>query len=159
MWLKAGGKLSKWHCSLSDPSLTDSTTMQQRGLPNPDEHLRLCPLQHNRCTETKKYDSNERTDQNSRERAKQWADRQPIWCRVQNTGNQHAHRTGWVWLQKRGRSEGYAKWNKNIQGTNSERKETGTQINDLEQKEEINIQPKQNEEQEIKKRKKKWGEA
>ena len=34
----------------------------------------------------------------------------------------------------------------NIQGTNSEGKETGTQINDLEQKEEINIQPKQNEE-------------
>ena len=29
---------------------------------------------------------------------------------------------------------------KNIQGTNSEGKETGTQINDLEQKEEINIQ-------------------
>ena len=30
---------------------------------------------------------------------------------------------------------------KNIQGTNSEGKETGTQINDLEQKEEKNIQP------------------
>ena len=30
---------------------------------------------------------------------------------------------------------------KNIQGTNSEGKETGTQINDLEQREEINIQP------------------
>ena len=29
----------------------------------------------------------------------------------------------------------------NIQGTNSEGKETSTQINDLEQKEEINIQP------------------
>ena len=29
----------------------------------------------------------------------------------------------------------------NIQGTNSDRKETRTQINDLEQKEEINIQP------------------
>ena len=29
---------------------------------------------------------------------------------------------------------------KNIQGSNSEGKETGTQINDLEQKEEINIQ-------------------
>ena len=29
----------------------------------------------------------------------------------------------------------------NVQGTNSEGKETGTQINDLEQKEEINIQP------------------
>ena len=35
---------------------------------------------------------------------------------------------------------------KNIQGTKREGKETGTQINDLEQKEEINIQPKQNEE-------------
>ena len=34
----------------------------------------------------------------------------------------------------------------NIQGTISERRETGTQINDLEQKEEINIQPEQNEE-------------
>ena len=34
----------------------------------------------------------------------------------------------------------------NIQGTNSEGKETGTQINDLEWKEEINIQAEQNEE-------------
>ena len=32
-----------------------------------------------------------------------------------------------------------------IKGTKSEGKETGTQINGLEQKEEINIQPKQNE--------------
>ena len=35
---------------------------------------------------------------------------------------------------------------RNRQGTNSEGKETRTQINDLEQKEEINIQPEQNEE-------------
>ena len=35
---------------------------------------------------------------------------------------------------------------KNIQGTNSEGKETGTQINDLEQKEEINMQPEWNKE-------------
>ena len=40
---------------------------------------------------------------------------------------------------------------KNIQGTNSDRKETETQINDLEQKEEINIQPKQNKETRIQK--------
>ena len=33
----------------------------------------------------------------------------------------------------------------NVQGTNSEGKETGTQINDVEQREEINIQPEQNE--------------
>ena len=37
----------------------------------------------------------------------------------------------------------------NVQGTNSERQETMTQINDLEQKEEINIQPGQNEETRI----------
>ena len=38
-----------------------------------------------------------------------------------------------------------------IKGTNSEGKETRTQINDLEQKEEINIQPEQNEETRIQK--------
>ena len=35
---------------------------------------------------------------------------------------------------------------KNLQGTNSDRKETGTQIKGLEQKEERNVQPEQNEE-------------
>ena len=34
----------------------------------------------------------------------------------------------------------------NVQGTNSDRKETGTHINSLEQKEEKNIQPERNEE-------------
>ena len=38
-----------------------------------------------------------------------------------------------------------------MQGTNSEVKETGTQINNLDQKEEINIQPEQNEETRIQK--------
>ena len=40
----------------------------------------------------------------------------------------------------------------NVQGTNSDVKETGTQINGLEQKEEINIQPEQNEETRIQKK-------
>ena len=39
----------------------------------------------------------------------------------------------------------------NAQGTNSEGKETGTQINNLEQKEDINIQPEQDEETRIQK--------
>ena len=39
----------------------------------------------------------------------------------------------------------------NVQGTNSEGKETRTQINDLEQKDEINLQPEQNEETKIQK--------
>ena len=42
----------------------------------------------------------------------------------------------------------------NVQGTNSDGKETGTQINNLEQKEEINIQPEQNEETRIQKNEK-----
>ena len=40
---------------------------------------------------------------------------------------------------------------KNIQGTNSKGQETGTQINGLDQKEEINIQPERNEETRIQK--------
>ena len=39
----------------------------------------------------------------------------------------------------------------NIQGTNSDRKDKRTQINNLEQKEEINTQPEQNEETRIQK--------
>ena len=39
--------------------------------------------------------------------------------------------------------------NKNIQGANSEGKETGTQINSVDQKEERNIQLEQNEETRI----------
>ena len=39
----------------------------------------------------------------------------------------------------------------NIQGTNSNGKETGTQINGVDQKEEINIQPEKNEETRIQK--------
>ena len=41
---------------------------------------------------------------------------------------------------------------KNLQGTNSEGKETRTQTNNLEQKEEMNIQPEQNEDTRIQKK-------
>ena len=55
-------------------------------------------------------------------------------------------------MQIRGKSEGYtSEIKKNIQGTNSDGKETRTQINDLEQKEEINIHLGQNEETRIQK--------
>ena len=42
----------------------------------------------------------------------------------------------------------------NVQGTNNEGKETGTQINSLDQKVEINIQPEENEETKIQKNEK-----
>ena len=41
------------------------------------------------------------------------------------------------------------KTKENVQGTNSDVKETGTQINGLDQKEERNIQPEKNEETRI----------
>ena len=44
----------------------------------------------------------------------------------------------------------------NVQGANSDRKETGTQINSLEQKEKRNIRPEKNEEQEFKKMRRGW---
>ena len=44
-----------------------------------------------------------------------------------------------------------SKIRQNVQGTNSDMKETGTQINSWDQKEEINIQPEQNEETRIQK--------
>ena len=47
------------------------------------------------------------------------------------------------------------KTKKNVQGINSDGKETGTQINGLDQKEGRNIQPQQNEETGIKKQKQK----
>ena len=43
----------------------------------------------------------------------------------------------------------------NVQGTNSDEKETGTQINGVDQKEERNIQPEKNEKTRIRKNKKK----
>ena len=50
------------------------------------------------------------------------------------------------------KNEAYAKRNKgNVQGTNSDGKETGTQINGVDQKEERNIQPEKNEETRIQK--------
>ena len=48
-----------------DPSPTDSVTVQGHGVPRPGEHLRLRSLLCNRHIETKKHGPNERTDQGS----------------------------------------------------------------------------------------------
>ena len=67
------------------------------------------------------------------------ADSQPIRYRVQNTGNQDAHRSEYGHKIEEQVKAMQSEIKKNVQGTPSEGKETGTQINDLEQKEEINI--------------------
>ena len=55
------------------------------------------------------------------------------------------------WKMKKQMKDTKNEIKQNIQGTNSDRKETRTQINDLEQKEKINIHPEQNEETRIQK--------
>ena len=53
------------------------------------------------------------------------------------------------WKMKEQMKDTQSEIKQNIPGTNSYRKKTGNQINGLEQKEEINIQPEQNEETRI----------
>ena len=71
---------------------------------------------------------------------------------IQDTGNQNAHRKiEYRWKIKEEVRAMQSEIKKNIQGTKNEGKETGLKINNLEQKEEINIQPEQNEETRIQK--------
>ena len=130
------------------------TTSQHSHMGCPGEHLRLRPLLHKRHSETKKMaQMKEQIKAPEKNRkTKWWRDSQPIRWTVQTTCNQDAHRSGWIWSQIRWKNEGYAKRNKgNAQGTNSDGKETRTQIIGREQKEKINIQPGQNEETRIQK--------
>ena len=87
------------------------------------------------CTKTKKYGPNEGTEQTPRKRIKQCRDSQPIRCTVQNKVIKVLTE-----LVEYGRKiEEKVKAMKseikeNVQGTNSEGKETGTQVNGLDQK-------------------------
>ena len=81
------------------------------------------------------YGPNERTDQNSSKRAKQQGDSQPIRCRVQNMVIRmltemvkYGHKIEEVKAMQ-------SEIKENVQGTNSDGKETGTQISGLDQKE------------------------
>ena len=57
-----------------------------------NEYLRFHPLQHNSCAKTKKYGQNERTNEITKRELSDEEDSQPIRCRVQNIGNQDAHK-------------------------------------------------------------------
>ena len=77
---------------------------------------------------------------------------QHIRCTVQNTGNQDAHEL----VEYGHKIEENVKAMKseikeNVQGTNSDRKETGTQINGLDQKEEITFNQNRMKKQEFNK--------
>ena len=68
---------------------------------------------------------------------------------VQNTGYQDAHRIGCKLDEKM--KPMLRETKENVQGTNSDAKETGTQINGVDQKEERNIQLEKNEATRIRK--------
>ena len=75
-------------------------------------------------------------------------DSQPIRCRIQNAGNQDVQVEYGCKIEEKVKAM-KSEIKENVQGTNSEGKKTRTQIFGLEQKEEINIQPEQNEETRI----------
>ena len=108
--------------------------------------IQECPLLRNKQVKTKKKKKKVQIKV-QKKYTKQWRDSQPIRCRVQNNGDQDTHRNDWAWPQNKGRSE----IKENAQGTNSEGKETRTQIYNLEQKEEVNIQLEKNEQTRIQK--------
>ena len=109
------------------------------------------PLQLNRCPETKKYGQNERTGQSFRE--------------LNNDDIANLSDGGFKalvikmltdlielgWKMKKQMKDTQSERKQNIHGTNSDKKETRAQSNNLEQKEEINIHPEQNEETRIQK--------
>ena len=135
------------------PPLTYSATTQQCGFPCPGEYPRLHPLLCNRYTQTKKYGPNERTDQSSRKNTtKQWIDNlsdaesKTLVIRMLTEMVEYGHK-----IEEKVKAM-QSEIKENTQGTNSEGKETKTQINGLEQKEEINIQPEQKEETRIQKK-------
>ena len=126
--------------------------MQLTGLPCPVKYLRLCPLQCSRHAETKKYGPNEKQIKApkielSDEEIANLSDAQfeTLLIRVLTEMVEYGHK-----IEEKVKAM-QSEIKKNIQGTNSEGKETRTQINDLEQKEEINIQPEQKEETRIQK--------
>ena len=115
--------------------------MQPSGLPHPGEYLRLCPLLHNRCTGPKKYGPNERTDQSSRKNTTKQreivnlsdAQFKTLVIRTFTEVVEHDHK-----IEEEVKAM-LKETKENVQGTNSGGKETGTQINSLDHKEEINI--------------------
>ena len=101
----------------------------------------------------KKNGPNERTDQSSRKSTtKQRRDSQPIRCTVQTLVIRMLTELVEFGRKLDEKMKAMLRETKeNVQGTNNKGKETGTHINDLEKKEEINIQLEQNEETRIQK--------
>ena len=142
------------------PLPTYSTTTQQCGLPHPGKYLRLCRLLHNRCAETKK---------NMAQMKEQIKAPEKIHLSDKEIANLLDAQFKTLVIRKLTELVEYgckieekmkdmkSEIKENVQGTNSDGKKTGTQINNLEQKEERNIQPEQNEETRVREKKMRRG--
>ena len=118
--------------SLSDPSPTDSTTMQQRGLAQPGKYLKLCPLTTGAPRQRNMAQMKEQIKTPEKKLSKKEIDNlsdaefKTLILRIL---------TELIELGRKMKEEMKATQSEikqNIQGTNSEGKETGTQINNLE---------------------------
>ena len=125
----------------------------------PGKYLRICPLLHNRCTETKKKMAQVKEQIKAPEKIQlsdeEIANLPDAQFKTQVIRMLTELVDYGLKIQEKVKAM-KSEIKKNAQGTISDRRETGTQINGVDQKEEINIQPEQNEETRIKK---KWGEA
>ena len=116
--------------------------MMQPGLPWTGEYLSLHPYN---VTGVKRQRNMAQMKEQSKTLQKELTDKEITSLSdagFKNTGNQDAHRNNWVWSPNEGRMNAVqSEIKKNIQGTKREGKETRTQSNNLEQKEEMNIYP------------------
>ena len=121
-----------------EPSPTYRATTQTHGLPHTGEYLRLLPLLHNRCAKTKimaqikeQVKAPEKI-QLSNEEIANLSDAQfkTLVIRMLTEEIELGHK------MKEEMKATLNELKQNIQGTNSKGKETGTQINNLERKEE-----------------------
>ena len=144
-------KSAESQASVIVPSQTPPLQMQQSGLPHPGEYLRLHPLLCNRHTK-QKNGPNERTDQSSRKNTTDEemanlsdAEFKTLVIRMLTEMVQYGHK-----IEEKVKAM-KSEIKESVQGTNSDGKETETQINGLDLREQINIQPEQNEETRIQK--------
>ena len=124
--------------SLTSPPLT-APKHSKRGCPTLVNTSGCTPLQLNRCTETKKYETKEQIKTPEKELSDKETGNLPdaefktLVIRMLTELIELSHKM----KEEMKATQGEIK--QNIQGNNSEWKETGTQKNNLEQKEEINI--------------------
>ena len=126
------------------PLPTYSTINQRGRLPHPGKYLRLSPLQCNRCAKTKTYGQMKEQiktlekELGNKEIANlSEAQFETLVIRMLTEITEYRH------IIEEELKAMQSEVKENIQGNNSEGKETRTQIKYLDQKEEINIQPKQ----------------